>query len=302
MTLITLRILDGPQRGTIYNQVSLPVTIGREEGNVIRLTDERVSRYHVKIHEQDHSLLLSDLQSTNGTRINGEVVSSWLLRPGDLIFLGRSILLFGTSDEIAGRLHAIRMSSSSGDIGGGGAAPLEVMPEILASVSHAFSSSAGGSGGGRDSLSPEESASGDGSVSPITRELFRGMTLEDVATLYRLAPPALPAKLSAKQSAQLAELLQYFQLRLRYLVGSIKASTKDDDAASAEKPRQTPSGTAAPAPPSSLQTSHGESTQQRRPAEPSGGEVFALNPAQWQNLLDLYGRVALYLRAIDEHR
>ena len=40
--------------------------------------------------------MLTDLESTNGTRVNGENVQLWILRYGDLIAMGRSVLLFGS--------------------------------------------------------------------------------------------------------------------------------------------------------------------------------------------------------------
>ncbi len=43
MALITLRVLDGADRGRVFDDVPTPVTIGREEGNTIQLNDERAS-------------------------------------------------------------------------------------------------------------------------------------------------------------------------------------------------------------------------------------------------------------------
>ena len=103
MALITLRVLDGADRGRIYDEVPTPVTICREEGNTIQLNDERVSRYHLKIQEDHEKLVLTDLASTNGTKVNGEDIQLRILRLGDLIALGRSVLLFGSPQEIAAR-------------------------------------------------------------------------------------------------------------------------------------------------------------------------------------------------------
>ena len=108
MSLVTLRIVDGPERGTVYDQIATPVSIGREEGNVVRLNDERVSRFHLKIHESEGAVIATDLDSTNGTCINGELVHIWELKPGDMIAVGRSMILVGTRDEIARRLKALR--------------------------------------------------------------------------------------------------------------------------------------------------------------------------------------------------
>jgi len=108
MTLVTLRVLDGADRGRVFEDMPTPLTIGREEGNPIQLNDERISRFHLKIQEDDGKLVLTDLESTNGTKLNGETVQLCILRPGDLIALGRTMLLVGSRQEIADRLARLR--------------------------------------------------------------------------------------------------------------------------------------------------------------------------------------------------
>src|SRR6478735_3114153 len=116
MALITLRVLDGADRGRVYEDLPTPVTIGREEGNLLQLNDERVSRFHVKIQEDQDKLVITDLESTNGTKVNGEDIQLRILRYGDIISIGRSVLLFGTREQIAGRLADLR-AEMSGTIG-----------------------------------------------------------------------------------------------------------------------------------------------------------------------------------------
>ncbi len=111
MTKITLRVLDGANRGEIYEDISLPITIGREEGNSIQLNDERVSRVHLRIQLDHDDLVLTDLDSTNGSRVNNEEVQLKILRFGDLVTVGRSTLVYGSREEIQGRLKS---GSSSG--------------------------------------------------------------------------------------------------------------------------------------------------------------------------------------------
>ena len=98
MQTITLRVLQGADRGRIFPEIPTPITIGREEGNAVQLNDERISRYHVKIQEDDGRLVVTDLDSTNGTRINGHACNLKILRNGDTISVGRTILLVGTRD------------------------------------------------------------------------------------------------------------------------------------------------------------------------------------------------------------
>jgi pSer/pThr/pTyr-binding forkhead associated (FHA) protein len=105
MSHITLRVLDGTDRGKVFKAVDVPVTIGREEGNTIQLNDERISRFHLRIQQDHDDLVLTDLESTNGSKVNNEDVQLRILRHGDLITVGRSTLLFGARKEINAHLE-----------------------------------------------------------------------------------------------------------------------------------------------------------------------------------------------------
>ncbi len=85
MALVTLRALDGADRGRVFESIPTPVSVGREEGNSVQLNDERVSRFHFKIQEDEEKVVLTDLESTNGTKVNGESVKLWILRHGDVV-------------------------------------------------------------------------------------------------------------------------------------------------------------------------------------------------------------------------
>jgi len=103
MKTVTFQVLEGVDKGRVFKDLPIPITIGREEGNMLRLNDERVSRFHAKVQVEDADVILTDLDSTNGTRVNGAPVQIRRLRPGDQIMIGRSMLLFGTIEEIAAR-------------------------------------------------------------------------------------------------------------------------------------------------------------------------------------------------------
>src|SRR4051795_11495458 len=103
MPAVTFQIVDGIDKGRAFRELPTPVTIGREEGNVLRLNDERVSRFHAKVQADNGEIILTDLESTNGTRVNGHVVQIRRLRPGDRVGVGRSLLVFGSDVEIAAR-------------------------------------------------------------------------------------------------------------------------------------------------------------------------------------------------------
>ncbi len=105
MARLTLRVVQGADRGRVFSDLKPPITIGREEGNAIQLNDERISRFHCKIQEDNRHLVLTDLESTNGTRVNGQDAQLRILRFGDVILVGRSMLLFGTHEQIAARVQ-----------------------------------------------------------------------------------------------------------------------------------------------------------------------------------------------------
>lgn len=100
MAVVTLQVLEGLERGRVFSMLDTPFTIGREISNGVALNDESVSRYHAKIQEDNGRVILTDLGSTNGTRINGHPVQLKVLKPGDQIHIGRCILLHGSLEEI----------------------------------------------------------------------------------------------------------------------------------------------------------------------------------------------------------
>ena len=192
MARITLRVLDGADRGQVFDALAPPITIGREEGNSVQLNDERISRFHIKIQEDQKKLVLTDLESTNGTRINGEDTKLRILQYGDVISVGRSVLLFGTRDQIASRLEGLRNDGLSDTS--------ELRAGELAEQADS------------DSLS---------------FELQLGASEDLQSTLHIPLPPDLPTQLSAGQAAQLSELLEFLHLRARQLVQS--AIVKEED-------------------------------------------------------------------------
>src|ERR1017187_5623896 len=107
MATVTFQVLEGIDKGRLFRDMPTPLTIGREEGNILRLNDERVSRFHAKVQIDNDDFILTDLESTNGTRVNGTVVQIRRLRFGDRVSVGRSLLLFGSNEEIAARIASL---------------------------------------------------------------------------------------------------------------------------------------------------------------------------------------------------
>lgn len=71
------------------------MTVGRDPLNRVVLKDDRCSRRHCEIYLQDSTWMLRDLQSRNGTKLNGEKVTQELaLNDGDQVRIGKTVLLF----------------------------------------------------------------------------------------------------------------------------------------------------------------------------------------------------------------
>jgi len=94
-----IRFLNGVFQGKEYG-FTRSATFGRENGNSVQLMDPRVSRNHARIDVMKEGFLLKDLESTNGTFLNGKRIESCDLHSGDRILLGQTELLF-SEREIA---------------------------------------------------------------------------------------------------------------------------------------------------------------------------------------------------------
>lgn len=83
--LIPLGATTGRQRFVIPAGTT---TIGRASSNHVVLPSQFVSQRHARIDVTNGSVKLFDLQSTNGTRVNGDTISQWDLEDGDELQFG----------------------------------------------------------------------------------------------------------------------------------------------------------------------------------------------------------------------
>ena len=93
-----IEILNGPFQGQRH-RIHTKFTIGRKSSNSLRLIDPKVSRAHARIHPTEDGFLLEDLESSNGTYINGNKVDSVLLKSGDKIKTGLTEILFSEKES-----------------------------------------------------------------------------------------------------------------------------------------------------------------------------------------------------------
>ena len=143
----------------------------------------------MKIQEDHDKLVLTDLASTNGTRGNGEDIQLRIVRYGDIVAVGRSILLMGSRENIAARLAELRKNG--------------LQPNS-------------------DEKDEKQILADEAEVDPLDFELNWQESQNLQATLFSLQPPELPEGLSPGQAAQLSELLEYMHIRIRHLLLSVE--------------------------------------------------------------------------------
>lgn len=64
-------------------------TIGRVEDNLFPITEPSVSSHHCEVLRRGPEVVVKDLNSTNGTYINGEKITESVLKPGQILRLGQ---------------------------------------------------------------------------------------------------------------------------------------------------------------------------------------------------------------------
>src|SRR6516162_4162030 len=74
------------------------VTIGRGPNNAFQIAESSVSGEHCEVLLRRGELLVRDMRSTNGTFINGRMITEGVLRPGEVLQLGEIELRFEASN------------------------------------------------------------------------------------------------------------------------------------------------------------------------------------------------------------
>lgn len=89
-----LLVVEGPQAGRLHVVPDGVITIGRGANVDIKLSDPSASQTHARLEARDGVYRLEDLNSRNGTRVNGETVRSMVLHHKDAIVIGGTSLVF----------------------------------------------------------------------------------------------------------------------------------------------------------------------------------------------------------------
>ena len=92
-------ILSGPSSGRTLPLSPDGLSMGRNAGNDLQIPDPSVSRHHCVVKPVDGGFLLRDLGSRKGTFVNGKPVQERVLKEGDLIAVGDTLLFFHLREE-----------------------------------------------------------------------------------------------------------------------------------------------------------------------------------------------------------
>jgi diguanylate cyclase (GGDEF)-like protein len=88
-----LIVLAGNEVGKMYKLDQGETVLGRSHRADVRIDDDSISRMHAKLVLNGQQVFIEDLQSSNGTLVNGERITKNPLRDGDKIRLGETIIL-----------------------------------------------------------------------------------------------------------------------------------------------------------------------------------------------------------------
>ncbi|MBV9125375.1 MAG: FHA domain-containing protein, partial [Planctomycetes bacterium] len=147
--------------------------------------------------------ILTDLESTNGTRVNGRVIQICRLQAGDRISLGRSMLLFGSNEEILARMADLGGLPPAAEPGKNSASRTEGSATIRAA----------------NLTMPLEQDS------PFDLNPGDDITIANGNFFVGTRPlPPLPQKLSPSQAARLAEILDFLHRGLTNATENIRTA------------------------------------------------------------------------------
>ena len=100
-----LIVIYGDPLGKKFNVNASSIVIGRSSKSGIQIGHESISRNHCRLENDGKTVTLYDLGSTNGTYVNDKLTNECVLKEGDLIKVGHTILKFITGDNIERLYH-----------------------------------------------------------------------------------------------------------------------------------------------------------------------------------------------------
>jgi len=101
----SLIVIQGNDTGQIFKLTASAMSLGRGTGTPLRINDKAISRKHCLFEVSPPIVTLIDLQSANGTFVNGKRIAKKKLVDGDKIQIGSSVLKFEMSDLDDSEFH-----------------------------------------------------------------------------------------------------------------------------------------------------------------------------------------------------
>jgi signal transduction histidine kinase/pSer/pThr/pTyr-binding forkhead associated (FHA) protein len=95
----SLFVIRGNDQGTRFDLEGETIGLGRESSNAVQLHDTEVSRQHAEFQRAENGYLLVDLNSSNGTFVNGKRVQQHRLTTGDQVQMGSTLMLYTSPPE-----------------------------------------------------------------------------------------------------------------------------------------------------------------------------------------------------------
>jgi two-component system, NtrC family, sensor kinase len=115
----SLFVIQGRDQGTRFQLDGAAVTLGRGTSNAVQLHDTEVSREHAEFRKRGQAFVIRDLDSSNGTYVNGRQIKEQELASGDQVQLGRTLLLFtgvteGRVEDLADKINIVPQHEEDG--------------------------------------------------------------------------------------------------------------------------------------------------------------------------------------------
>jgi hypothetical protein len=89
-----LELVTGSETGRVVRLLPPSLVIGRGADADLRIADTGVSRRHAELRVEPDAVTVVDLESTNGTSVNGRLVDRATLKDGDRISVGTTVIVY----------------------------------------------------------------------------------------------------------------------------------------------------------------------------------------------------------------
>lgn len=185
---LTFRLPDGPTEQTLVLDPDAETSIGRHPSCTITIGTPSVSRRHARIYGQGGGYYVEDLQSSNGTYINGQRIEKGSLADGDELRCGDFIMRFADQVEPGSGTREVGRDAAAA-AAAANPAPMSAVPRMVGQLPR---------GARPKSLKPGGRIEADApSGRPVPRPTMNGGAA---------APAAAPAGLSDDARAEMAQL------------------------------------------------------------------------------------------------